>query len=215
MIFILIGMSLTPVIAQIATPNSVTVNGETLSVDGFVTTKFASVGSDVEIMAHTRGHTSNTQVTADILRYDMDPIQVINGQLPLNGVIVDTVVLQNTGYHIDDVNTMTWKGVYTVPVTSLGGTYAASIKAEHGNMIAVDDATQITELLLNKFETKVLQPLDNAWDTANPLGEIKNEFDSLETAGTSNGGWANFVETATEGTGPGAVSYTHLRAHET
>ncbi|CAI8212596.1 MAG: Uncharacterised protein [Methanobacteriota archaeon] len=203
MIFILIGMSLTPVIAQIATPNSVTVNGETLSVDGFVTTKFASVGSDVEIMAHTRGHTSNTQVTADILRYDMDPIQIINGQLPLNGVIVDTVVLQNTGYHIDDVNTMTWKGVYTVPVTSLGGTYAASIKAEHGNMIAVDDATQITELLLNKFETKVLQPLDNAWDTANPLGEIKNEFASLETAGTSNGGWANFVETATEGTGPG------------
>ncbi len=198
------GMSLTPVIAQIAAPNSATVNGETLSVDGFVTTKFASVGSEIEIMAHTRGHTSNTQVTADILRYAMDPIEMINGQLPLDGVVVDTVVLQNTGYHEKDVNTMTWRGVYTVPVTSLGGTYAASVKAEQDpNMIAVDDATQITELLLNKFETKVLQPLDTAWDTANPLGEIKNEFDNLETSGTSNGGWANFVDTATEGSGPG------------
>jgi len=94
------GMSLTPVIAQIATPNSTTVNGETLSIDGFVTTKFASVGSEIEIMAHTRGHTSDTQVTADILRYAMDPIEMINGQLPLDGVVVDTVVLQNTGYHV-------------------------------------------------------------------------------------------------------------------
>ena len=51
-------------------------------------------------------------------------------------------------------------------------------------MIAVDDSTQITKLLLEKFEDHVLQPLDNAWDTANPLGEIKSEFDSLKSAGT-------------------------------
>ena len=67
-----------------------------MSVDGFVTTKFASVGGDVEIFAHTRGHIGSTQVTADILRYDMDPIDAINGELPLDGTIVSTVVLQNT-----------------------------------------------------------------------------------------------------------------------
>ncbi|MAS62388.1 MAG: hypothetical protein CMA34_01730, partial [Euryarchaeota archaeon] len=70
-IFVLIGMSLSPVIAQIPAPNSSSQNGNTLSVDGFVTTKFASVGGDVEIFAHTKGHISSTQVTADILRYDM------------------------------------------------------------------------------------------------------------------------------------------------
>jgi hypothetical protein len=69
-IIILLGMSLTPVIAEIATPNS-TINGETLSIDGFVNTKFASVGGDVELIAFTRGHESSTQVTADILRYDV------------------------------------------------------------------------------------------------------------------------------------------------
>ena len=202
-IFVLIAMSLSPVIAQIPAPNS-TQNGNTLSVDGFVTTKFASVGGDVEIFAHTRGHISSTQVTADILRYDMDPIDAINGELPLDGTIVSTVVLQNTGIHEKDPGTMTWKGVYTIPVTSLGGVYGASIKAENSpTMIAVDDSTQITKLLLEKFEDHVLQPLDNAWDTANPLGEIKSEFDLLKSDGTSNGGWTNFVETATKGSGPG------------
>ena len=184
-IFVLIAMSLSPVIAQIPAPNS-TQNGNTLSVDGFVTTKFASVGGDVEIFAHTRGHISSTQVTADILRYDMDPIDAINGELPLDGTIVSTVVLQNTGIHEKDPGTMTWKGVYTIPVTSLGGVYGASIKAENSpTMIAVDDSTQITKLLLEKFEDHVLQPLDNAWDTANPLGEIKSEFEELKSSGTS------------------------------
>ena len=202
LIVTMIMMSLSPVIGQIPSPNS-TINGETLSVDGFVTTKYASVGSEVEILAHTRGHTSSTQVTAEILRYNMDPIQMINGELPLDGSIVDTVVLQRTGVHENDASTMTWQGVYVVPVTSLGGTYGASIMAEHGITRAVDDPTQITKLLLDKFETKVLQPFDTAWDTANPLGEIKSEFDSLESASASNGGWSNFVSTATEGSGPG------------
>ena len=203
-IFVLIGMSLSPVIAQIPAPNSSTQNGNTLSVDGFVTTKFASVGGDVEIFAHTKGHISSTQVTADILRYDMDPIDAINGELPLDGTIVSTVVLQNTGVHENDPTTMTWKGVYTIPVTSLGGMYGASIKAENSpTMIAVDDSTQITKLLFEKFENHVLKPLDTAWDNANPLGEIKSEFEQLESSGTSNGGWTNFVETATKGSGPG------------
>ena len=203
-LLVLIGMSCSPVIAQIASPNASSNGSTTLSIDGFVTTKFASVGSDVELMAHTRGHTYETQVTADILKYEMDPIDVINGQLPLEGEIITTVVLQKSGAHESDPNTMVWKGVYTIPVSSTGGVYGASIKAENSAFeIAVDDSTQITKLVLGNFEEMVLQPLDDAWDSANPLEEIKSEFNSLETAGTSNGVWSNFVSTATEGSGPG------------
>ncbi len=203
-LIILILMSMGPVIAQIPSPNSTSANNNTLSIDGFVNTKFASVGSDVEIMAHTRGHTYETQVTADILRYDMDPIDVIGGQLPLYGEIVSTIVLQKVGPHESDANTMTWKGIYTVPVSSNGGVFGASIKAENSAFeIAVDDSTQITKLFLEKFESMVLKPLDDAWDSANPLEEIKSEFESLEEAGTANEGWSNFVYTATKGSGPG------------
>ena len=58
--------------------------------------------------------------------------------------------------------------------------YGASIKAENSpTMIAVDDSTQITKLLLEKFENHILKPLDTAWDTANPLEEIKSELIAL------------------------------------
>ena len=69
---IFICMSMQPVVANSVAPNdSQTVSGNVnvLSVDGFVTTKFASVGSEVDIQAHTRGHSSSTYVSADTVSY--------------------------------------------------------------------------------------------------------------------------------------------------
>ena len=75
-----------PAIGTIAAPNDSDMNGNsvsTLSIDGFVTTKFASVGSVVDIQAHTMGHTNNARVSADILQYDIDPIDsAINSFFP-------------------------------------------------------------------------------------------------------------------------------------
>ncbi len=200
-------MTVAPSMAEIAAPNdNETVNGvhRTLSIDGYVTTKFASVGSDVEIMALTRGHSSNTIVTADILHFrDFDPMDMLTSvSLPGSGVYVDTVVLSQAGVHDDDANTMTWRGTYIIPVDSLGGAYGASITAEDGNLLAMDNPTQSWNIMRGEFE-KVMQAVDTAWDIGNPTMEIKDEFYDLDTLGSSHGGWTSFVTTATKGQGSG------------
>ena len=63
-------MIVQPVVGNISAPNDSEVVGNsvsTLSIDGFVTTKFASVGSEVDIQAYTMGHSTNTFVSADIV----------------------------------------------------------------------------------------------------------------------------------------------------
>ncbi|MDP6870236.1 MAG: hypothetical protein QGI21_05640 [Candidatus Poseidoniaceae archaeon] len=200
-------LSLQPVASQIAAPNDTandTANSLTyLSVDGFVTTKFASVGSEVDIQAFTLGHNSNTYVSADIVKYDIDPLEsMIDTAFPGNGQFVDRVVLVQSGVHEEDSDIMTWQGTYTIPVSSMGGAYGARIIAEDGNLVAIDDPTQIREVFRGQFET-VLSSIDFAWDSANPLSLIADEFYELEEKGTSNGGWSNFVAVATDGSGPG------------
>jgi len=195
-----------PVIASFVAPNDAETVGSSvnvLSVDGFVTTKFASVGSEVDIQAYTRGHTSNTYVSADIVKYDIDPLDsMISSAFPGSGDFVDRVILTAVGAHEDDANTMVWQGTYTVPVSSMGGVYGARIIAEDGNLRAIDDSTQLRELFRAEAE-KVLQAIDFAWDEANPTSLIKGEFEEVEQKGTSHGGWSNFVATASEGSGVG------------
>ena len=188
-------------------PNArdVTQDNHFLSIDGFVDTKFATVGDVVEITAWTRGHTSDTLVTADILRYPtIDPLELIlNGGGTLGtGIIVDKVVLTEVGSHESDADTAVWKGAYTVPLTSLGGVFAAQFIAQDGAIKAVDNPDQVTEILVDEFE-KVLIAIDDAWDTANPLMDIQKLFDDLETAGLSGGSWSQFVEDATKKQGTG------------
>ena len=199
-------MTLQPVVASIEAPNDSEINGNsvsTLSIDGYVTTKFASVGSEIDIHALTMGHTSNSIVSADIVQYDLDPLDSIVGSMfPGEGQFIDRVVLQSNGTHPDDSSIMTWEGSYTIPVSATGGTYGARIFIEDGNMYAVDDPTQSREVFRGEFE-KILAAIDTAWDTANPLGEIAEEFEELETKGTSNGGWSNFVAVSTDGDGTG------------
>jgi hypothetical protein len=207
LVFLLACMAIAPSMAQIAAPNddeSIQGVKRVLSVDGYVTTKFAGVGSDVEIMALTRGHTASTLVTADILQFpSIDPIEMLTkAKLPGNAVKIDTVALTQVGPHEDDPNTMVWEGVYTIPTDALGGVYGASIKAEDGNLRAIDDPGQIGKVLREEIE-KVLMAVDDAWQLANPCMVIKAEFDSFEALGTSHGGWGNFVDTATEGPGIG------------
>ena len=204
--FLFLCMIVQPAIANIAAPNDSEVSGNSvsvLSIDGFVTTKFASVGSEVDIQAHTMGHTDNSIVSADIVQYDIDPLDsTINSAFPGQGQFIDRVVLQATGAHDNDSSVMTWEGKYTIPVTSTGGVYGARIFIEDGGRYAADDPTQSREIFRNEVE-KVLSAIDTAWDTANPLGEIADEFTELETKGTSNGGWSNFVAVATDGGGAG------------
>ena len=104
---LLLAMSVPTGLAQIPAPNDNTTvqgNPHTLSIDGYVTTKFASVGSEVQIMALTRGHSANTIVTAEIEHYpNMDVIDLISTvSLPEAGEFVDTVVLTQSGPHDDD-----------------------------------------------------------------------------------------------------------------
>ena len=111
---IFVCMSMQPVIATSVAPNdaeTVSNSVNVLSVDGFVTTKFASVGSDVDIQAYTRGHSSNTYVSADIVKYDIDPLDsMISTAFPGTGAFVDRVVLTSVGVHENDANTkqLTW-----------------------------------------------------------------------------------------------------------
>jgi hypothetical protein len=206
LILLMACMSISPALANIATPNATEESQGTtshLSVDGFVTTKLASTGSQVDIFAHTRGHSSETVVNVDILRYDISPLEmIVNTALPGTGQSVGVVVLEPQGAHEDDATTMVWHGVYTIPASSIGGVYGATITAEEAGMIVVDDPTQISNLLVEQIET-VLQSIDNAWDTANPLDTINNEFTSLESTATQNGDWTYFVDTASRGQGTG------------
>ena len=207
LVVLMLVMSISPSVAQITAPNNTdTVDGsrQTFSVDGYVSTKFASIGSEVMVHALTRGHSSSTIVTADILRYPgVDPISIITSvSLPADGIVIDTIALVNTGAHTDDADTMTWEGVYMIPVGSRGGVFGASITAQNGNMRVIDDPTQIRELFLSEFEL-VLKVIDDAWDTANPTMDIKGEFDSFEASVANNGGWTQFVQDATNGSGAG------------
>ena len=176
-----------------------------LSVDGFVETKLASVGTAVQILAHTRGHTDNTQVTADILYYPQEPIEFLTeGALPEGhqGVWEASLTLQKVGEHPEDSNTWVWEGSYIVPINSIGGVFGARVIAEDGNLRATDDPNQLRELFLSEVE-KLLQSLDDAWDTNSPADDIKTEFDELENTATSNGDWTDFVDIATDGNSAG------------
>ena len=171
LILILITMTAQPIVASDIAPNSTSqTNQDTISVDGFVTTKFTSVGDTIEIFANTKGHsgtlqTTSTIVTADILHYpDNDPIGIITqSETPQNPVVIDTVVMQPESYHESSQEIMIWSGTYTVPVNSLGGVYGASISMEEGGLTATDNPTQITDKLVSEIE-QLLQTIDNTWD---------------------------------------------------
>ena len=98
-------MSLQPMISGypgIPAPNDNHGNDDTLSIDGSVLTKLVSVGGEVELQALTRGHTSETIVTADILRMDIDPMDLLGefgNPSSTVGDLVGTVVLTKTGVH--------------------------------------------------------------------------------------------------------------------
>ncbi|HJL64649.1 MAG TPA: hypothetical protein QGF70_03580, partial [Candidatus Thalassarchaeaceae archaeon] len=96
-VILMLCMSLPASIADIPAPNDNNGN-DYLSVDGFVTTKFASVGSDVVINALTRGHSTTTLVTAEILHFDQDPIDIITSGNPFvgEGTVIDMISLQST-----------------------------------------------------------------------------------------------------------------------
>ena len=190
----------------IPAPNDKHGNEDTLSIDGSVLTKLVSVGGDVEVQALTRGHTSETIVTADVFRMDIDPLDLLGefgNPSSTVGELVGTVVLTKTGVHENDGNTAIWDGTFTLPVSELGGVYTAEFTAEHDFVQATDNPTQYQEIFRYEIEN-VLQAIDDAWDTANPTAEIQGEFDVLETQVVSNGGWTHFVDTATDGSGPGS-----------
>ncbi len=204
---LLLLMSLSTGIAQIVSPNDTVTSGGTtitLSIDGYVPTKFASIGGEVEVHALTRGHSSATIVTADILRYPgVDPISIMtNARLPTNGIVLDTIALVQAGVHEEDSDTMTWQGTYTIPVGTMGGLFGASVTAQDGNMRVTDDNVQLRQLIEGKFEV-VLAGIDDAWDEANPLGEMKAEFEELDSLAEDGGGWPQFVTDASKGGGTG------------
>ena len=206
---LLVCMSMQTIMAEYANipaPSDKDGNSDTLSIDGTVITKMASVGGDVELQAMTRGHTTETIVTADIHRTNLEPIDFI-GQFGSSsttiGDLVGTVVLTKTGVHEDDGNTAIWDGTFTLPVSEVGGVYAASFTAEHGSLQAVDNPTQYSEIFRHEFEN-VLRAIDDSWDIANPTAEIEGVFEILEFQVVTNGGWSEFVDTATEGSGPGS-----------
>ena len=119
---LLVCMSMQAIMAEYAgipAPNDNHGNEDTLSSDGSVITKLVSVGGDVEVQALTRGHTSETIVTADISRMDIDPLDLISqfgSPTSTVGELVGTVVLTKTGVHEDDGNTAIWDCLlYTSP----------------------------------------------------------------------------------------------------
>ena len=211
LIFLMVTLTLQPVVANSSAPNDIDESsGESISIDGFVTTKFTSVGDSIEIFANTKGHSGGTSstttiVTADILHYpENDPIGIIvQGDVPQNPVIVDTVVLQPTGYHESDNSVMIWEGVYTIPINSLGGVFGASITMEENGKFATDNPNQIPDKLTSEIE-KLLQSIDETWDTTNPTMDMKAVFDNLNAHGGGN--WNGFVDDATRGTGFGGSS---------
>ena len=136
MVLLLSCMTLSSAMGSIVAQNDVIVeNGQkrVLSVDGYVETKIASVGSSVQITAHTRGHTDNTQVTAEILYYPQEPIELLTqGTLPEGheGIWEAMLTLQKVGAHSEDPNTWIWEGTYVVPINSIGGVFGARVIAE-------------------------------------------------------------------------------------
>ena len=193
-----------PVSGLVVSPNDTSSDGsETLQVDGYVTTKFATVGTEVSVHANVRGaDSSNTLVTADILHYrDLDPLDRFNGVSPSSPpVIVDTIALTSQGVDEFDSSTTVWMGTYTVPVSASGGVYGASVTAQSGNLLATDDPTQISEIFGAEV-SKVLQSIDDTWDMANPTADIAEEFTDLQDIVMNNGGWDQFVEDACRGSG--------------
>ena len=209
LIFLMFTLSLQPMVAaNTAAPNDEGAQtGEIISVDGFITTKFTSVGDTIEIFANTKGHSGSlsnpsTIVTADILHFpDNDPIGIIvQGDTPQNPVVIDTVVMQPLEYHADDNTIMIWEGSYAVPINSLGGVYGASITMEDNGRLATDNPTQIPDKLISEIE-QLLQTIDDTWDSANPTMDMKAVFDNLNSHGGSD--WVGFVDDATRGTGLG------------
>ena len=203
-VFLMLCMSLPASIADIPAPNDNNGN-DYLSVDGYVTTKFASVGSDVIINALTRGHSSTTLVTAEILHFDQDPMEIITSGNPFvgEGTVVDMISLQSTGLHDDDADTMVWEGTYVIPVNALGGAYRARIIAEDGCCLrAVDDSTQLPNLFRGELE-KVLEAVAEGWEDYGPAEDIRYEFQSLDDIAEDNGGWSTFVSTASKRAGSG------------
>ena len=204
LIFLMVALTLQPVVANSTAPNNIDEStNQSISIDGFVTTKFTSVGDSIEIFANTKGHsgtvsTTTTIVTADILHYpENDPIGiVVQGGIPQNPVIIDTVVMQPTGYHEDDNSVMIWEGMYTIPINSVGGVYGASVTMEENGRLATDNPTQIPDKLTSEIE-KLLQAIDDTWDAANPTLEMKAIFDNLDAHGAGN--WNLFVDHATRG----------------
>ena len=193
-----------PVSGLVVAPNDTSSDGsETLQVDGYVTTKFATVGTEVSVHANVRGaDSSNTLVTADILHYrDLDPLDRFNGVSPSSPpVVVDTIALTSQGVDEFDSSTTVWMGTYTVPVTASGGVYGASVTAQSGNLLATDDPSQISEIFGAEV-SKVLQSIDDTWDIANPTADIAEEFTDLQDIVMNNGGWDQFVEDACRGSG--------------
>jgi len=192
-----------PVSGLIVSPNDTSSDGsEVLQVDGFVTTKFATVGTDVSVLAKVRGAHTDTLVTADILHFpDIDPLDSFSGTSPTHPpVVVDTISLQSEGQDEFDPSATVWKGTYTIPVTASGGVYAASISAQSGNQRATDDVMQLRALFGEQVAT-VLQSIDDTWDVANPTAEIAGEFTTLQSVVMNNGGWAQFVDDACRGSG--------------
>ncbi|MBA46078.1 MAG: hypothetical protein CMB31_05775 [Euryarchaeota archaeon] len=193
-----------PVSAIVVAPNDTSSNGsDTLQVDGYVTTKFATVGTEVSVHANVRGaDSSNTLVTADILHYrDLDPLDRFNGVSPSSPpIVVDTIALSSQGVDEFDSSTTVWMGTYTVPVTASGGVYGASVTAQSGNLLATDNPSQISEIFGAEV-SKVLQSIDDTWDMANPTADIAEEFTDLRDIVMNNGGWDQFVEDACRGSG--------------
>ena len=203
-VILMLCMSLPASIADIPAPNDNNGN-DYLSVDGFVTTKFASVGSDVVINALTRGHSTTTLVTAEILHFDQDPIDIITSGNPFvgEGTVIDMISLQSTGLHEDDADTMVWEGIYVIPVNALGGAYRARIIAEDGCCLrAVDDSMQLPNVFRGELE-KVLEAVAEGWEQYGPAEDIRYEFQSLDDLAENNGGWSTFVSTASKRAGSG------------
>ena len=211
LVLLMICTSIQPVLADIPAPNDhgTLPDGTdgTLSIDGFVTTKFASVGSDVVINAHTRGTDCTPVVTADILQYPqvdaVDLFTSVSSFFPETSY-VDTIVLAEVGAHEDDADTTVWEGIYTIPTNIRGGVYGASVTVDDCSRTAIDTPTQLTEVFFGEIE-KILQSIDTAWDTANPTAAIQGEFSAVEDVATQNGAgsWSHFVATASEGPGVG------------
>ncbi|MEE3083333.1 MAG: hypothetical protein VX320_04505, partial [Candidatus Thermoplasmatota archaeon] len=211
LVLLMICTSIQPVLADIPAPNDhgTLPDGTdgTLSIDGFVITKFASVGSDVVINAHTRGTDCTPVVTADILQYPqvdaVDLFTSVSSFFPETSY-VDTIVLAEVGAHEDDADTTVWEGIYTIPTNIRGGVYGASVTVDDCSRTAIDTPTQLTEVFFGEIE-KILQSIDTAWDTANPTAAIQGEFSAVEDVATQNGAgsWSHFVATASEGPGVG------------